>query len=75
MSMLDANTDRTLFTIGAVIIAGVLFIILTFLINGDEGLWSQTKGTVNELFADTEADIEGLGARSDIVDPEHDWRN
>ena len=73
VSMLDANTDRTLFTIGAIIIAGILFGIFSTLMNGDEGVWTQTKSTVNQLFEDTNEEVDAIEGRSLVVDPEHDW--
>lgn len=65
--MLESNTDRMYFTIGAVIVAALIIGLAVWLFNSDGIVATQITETITGMFK------QGNGAITDIS-PENGWK-
>jgi len=58
--MLEANTDRSYFMIGAVIVAALLIGIAIWLFNGDGMIAAKFQGYIGDLFDQARSAIDNV---------------
>lgn len=64
--MLESNTDRMYFTIGAVIVAALIIGLAVWLFNSDGVVAQNITDTIYSMFESGEGAIEG-------IEPENGW--
>lgn len=64
--MLESNTDRMYFTIGAVIVAALIIGLAVWLFNSDGVVATQITETIHSMFDSGKGAIDG-------IDPGNDW--
>ena len=68
--MLESNTDRMYFTIGAVIVAALIIGLAVWLFNSDSIIATELSSTITDMFKGASDSIDGINDANKGHQPE-----